>query len=392
MQLLRFRTRSISLVLTTLFILLFVSIFLISFARFRVSDQAILSAGPSQYTTRKCTPETAVIRRDWNSLTHSERLLYINAVKCLQEKPSTYPFNVVPASLSFYDDFVAVHINNTPKTHKSAIFLPWHRHFNVLFEKALHEVCDYPALLGIPYWNWPHTELTDRAELFGPWVWDPEKEEEEEEGDDDDDMDDGMVSPKSILGSPPAGYNCLDTGAFANSVVRFGPIDVEGTINDSNLVTWTNSRPHCLARDLDYDIISAHLNQDAVSHALAASSIDEFSLLVAGSSAEFALHGWAHKAVGGQMADSFCASADPIFHLHHSMVDRLWNLWQEHDATSRRFTHCCEDSASLFRDPDVPAVHNETKMSFGVLGPDITLQEVADTMTGGNTGYCYLYK
>lgn len=39
-------------------------------------------------------------------------------------------------------------------------------------------------------------------------------------------------------------------------------------------------------------------------------------------------HGSVHGRVGGQMASLAYAGYDPIFHLHHSNVDRLWALWQ----------------------------------------------------------------
>jgi hypothetical protein len=38
-------------------------------------------------------------------------------------------------------------------------------------------------------------------------------------------------------------------------------------------------------------------------------------------------HGSVHVETGGLMADVRTAAQDPIFYLHHSNVDRLWNLW-----------------------------------------------------------------
>jgi hypothetical protein len=38
-------------------------------------------------------------------------------------------------------------------------------------------------------------------------------------------------------------------------------------------------------------------------------------------------HGSVHGAVGGNMCCVVTAAQDPIFYLHHSHVDRLWNLW-----------------------------------------------------------------
>ena len=38
-------------------------------------------------------------------------------------------------------------------------------------------------------------------------------------------------------------------------------------------------------------------------------------------------HGNVHVLVGGWMGSVATAAQDPIFYLHHSNVDRLWNLW-----------------------------------------------------------------
>jgi tyrosinase len=41
----------------------------------------------------------------------------------------------------------STHINYTLNVHLSGLFLPWHRHFLWLWEKALREECGYPGHL-----------------------------------------------------------------------------------------------------------------------------------------------------------------------------------------------------------------------------------------------------
>jgi len=48
---------------------------------------------------------------------------------------------------------------------------------------------------------------------------------------------------------------------------------------------------------------------------------------VSASSAVSGPHGSVHIGVGGDMGSVPTAAVDPIFYLHHSNVDRLWNLW-----------------------------------------------------------------
>lgn len=42
-----------------------------------------------------------------------------------------------------YDDFVAVHINNTRTIHATGNFLPYHRQLVALYESALINECGY---------------------------------------------------------------------------------------------------------------------------------------------------------------------------------------------------------------------------------------------------------
>ncbi len=47
----------------------------------------------------------------------SQRKNFISAVKCLQTSPSLLPPGQVPGSFSLYDDFVYVHLSQTPTIH-----------------------------------------------------------------------------------------------------------------------------------------------------------------------------------------------------------------------------------------------------------------------------------
>ena len=52
-----------------------------------------------------------------SDLSVQEREDYINAVLCLQSKPSQIPKGQVPGALSRFDDFVATHITQAPMLH-----------------------------------------------------------------------------------------------------------------------------------------------------------------------------------------------------------------------------------------------------------------------------------
>jgi hypothetical protein len=73
----------------------------------------------------------------------AERKSYISAVQCLQKLPSKSDPTFAPAAKSRYDDFVAVHVNQTQLIHGNGLFLTWHRYFVWAYEQALRNECGY---------------------------------------------------------------------------------------------------------------------------------------------------------------------------------------------------------------------------------------------------------
>lgn len=65
---------------------------------------------------RKCTPQKVQVRREWDSFSCDEKEAYISAVKCLMSKPSQSNY-FAPGSRNRWDDFSAVHINQTGSIH-----------------------------------------------------------------------------------------------------------------------------------------------------------------------------------------------------------------------------------------------------------------------------------
>lgn len=71
------------------------------------------------------------------------RKSYINAVLCLQSRPSILDQTKYPGAKTRYDDFLAVHINQTLTIHGTGNFLAWHRYLTWTYEKALRDECGY---------------------------------------------------------------------------------------------------------------------------------------------------------------------------------------------------------------------------------------------------------
>lgn len=147
-----------------------------------------------------------------SDLSIAEREDYISAVQCLQRLPPKTPSSVSPGARSRFDDFLTVHIQQTPSIHNTANFLGWHRYYVWQYEKALREECGYKGFQ--PYWNWNRE------------VADPTKSA----------MFNGNAT--SLSGNSPSSGACVTSGPFKDMAVNLGP----GASLKYN--------PRCLKRDI----------------------------------------------------------------------------------------------------------------------------------------------
>lgn len=69
-------------------------------------------------STSSCNVGNAAVRKEWLTLSNDEKIAYIDAVKCLQDTPS-FSGSEAPGAKSIFDDFVAVHINQTLRIHST---------------------------------------------------------------------------------------------------------------------------------------------------------------------------------------------------------------------------------------------------------------------------------
>jgi tyrosinase len=92
----------------------------------------------------------------------------------------------------------------------------------------------------------------------------------------------------------------------------------------------------------------------------------------------------------GQMGDLYVSPADPIFHMHHANLDRVWWSWQ-----SRALELRLQDiSGPIFLMDYANAqggnVTLDFIMSLGVSAPNVTVRDVMDiTGSGGEGRLCY---
>jgi hypothetical protein len=218
----------------------------------------------------------------WDPIT----LAYAKAIKTMKEQRQ------FPADQTSYDYQAAMHgIDSTPGTgpdgvwnmcqHQSWFFLPWHRMYILWFEHIVRDIARSqggPANWALPYWNWQANRVLPPAfrehnlpqsagggpnPLFRPDRF-PQ-------------INAGTAMAPAVVNSNAA----MSSIPFTGSPFGFGGGAIGGPSHfGAQRTGQIESQPH-----------------NAV-----------------------------HRTIGGIMAQA-PSPHDPIFWLHHAMVDRLWNRW-----------------------------------------------------------------
>jgi tyrosinase len=221
------------------------------------------------------------IRKDANTLSSAERAEFVNAVKTLK-------------STGIYDQFVLRHANAIMNSiHRSPAFLPWHRRFIWDFEKELQRVSGNPDL-GLPYWNWPSGGASAS-------MW-------------NDDLLGGTGDPGTqIVNSGP--FRSGEWTIINSSGVAAGPL-TRAFGNES----WAQSLPAQQEIDAVMSVTPYDVSPWNTSSNPSFRNQNEGWV---GPNLHNRGHGW----VGGSMLP-MTSPNDPVFFMHHCMVDKLWYEWQ----------------------------------------------------------------
>lgn len=178
-----------------------------------------------------------------------------------------------------YGYFAGIHGLPLPisceNAHGTPYFLPWHRAYLYFFERALR---DRDANAGLVWWDW-RVDSDHQPSLPGPYA-------KAKAG--------GKTNP---LYSAKVTKLALEQG-------RRGGMQVGAS---------TRREPGAP---------SELPSRDEVNEVLERSQFIDFSRALEG------LHNRVHGWVGGHMGMIPFAAFDPVFWAHHTMIDRIWRLWQ----------------------------------------------------------------
>ncbi|KAE8370232.1 hypothetical protein BDV27DRAFT_152389 [Aspergillus caelatus] len=333
-------------------------------------------------TAGSCIKGKVTTRKEWRELDETERIEYINAIYCLRERPSYLPNEEFPGVRDRLDDFVATHINYTTRIHQNGLLLPWHRHFIFLWEATLRKECGYTG--SLPYWNW----VLDAYTLFDSPTLNGNPTSLSGNGAFKENEVPSCNSQNTECLPRGTGDGCVVSGPFANFQVHMAPINASLAQSYSRPPPYAfDYKPHCLTRSLNPFIMAVFNNDTIGDRLLEARNITEFLRIMEPSGFDdMGAHGGGHHSIGGDMQNLFISPQDPMFMLHHAMIDRIWSIWQQQDPPNRR--HALNGTTIIYDPPDAPLVTLDTVMEFGVLG---STRKVGEVMDPKDYEYCYVY-
>ncbi|KAF7443068.1 Tyrosinase domain containing protein [Pyrenophora tritici-repentis] len=317
--------------------------------------------------SQTCTKDKVQIRREWGDLPVSNRHAYINAVKCLINRPSK--LRDCPGCRNRYDDFVAMHMKRTGDIHFTGSFLSAHRLYTTAFEHALQTECGYNGTQ--PYWNWGRfADNIDANPLF--------------DGSNSSISGQGQHQEHPSNRWRPAGKGggCIASGPFVGLQVNLGPIDLaDGAdkIPKNSRRDGLGYNPRCVKRDLTSYLTTRFTHPQQIAdfitkHKDIKSFQDDFQ-------AFNGMHSVGHLTISGD------PGSDIPFWFHHAMVDLVWALWQCQDFEHRQQVM----AGPAHRDGPGPQQTLNDTIDFDVvnIGRPYKLKELMSTVDGP---FCYLYE
>lgn len=179
--------------------------------------------------------------------------------------------------------------------HANWLFLPWHRAYLLYFERICRQLSGM-ADFALPYWNWS-VEPRVPAPFWSGELLDPNR----------------VATPASVASSASVGPRVLASILAETSFPIFGSGRIAATDNQRTMSTYGRL--------------------------------------------EGTPHNYIHGFIGGDMG-TFMSPLDPIFWLHHNMVERCWVEWNFDRGNAnppdpgwlgREFTEFCDENGNPVR-------------------------------------------
>ncbi|RYN81586.1 hypothetical protein AA0117_g2247 [Alternaria alternata] len=340
----------------------------------QTKGRAAIDAAIAKSTS--CTKDKLRVRREWGDITASEKRAYIAAVQCITKAPSKLSPTQYPGAKTRFDDFVAIHMKNTLSIHGTGNFLSWHRYYTFAYENALRVECGYNGTQ--PYWDW------------GRWAASPETSPIFD-GSETSMSGQGEKVQHSSSGLKPAGNGggCIASGPFKGMMVNLGPVAaIDSPAPPRNPRSdGYGYNPRCIKRDISNYLTQLYATTDKIVGLINNSkTIASFQDTMQAANGP---HGAGHFTVAGDPGSDFYTSpGDPYFYLHHSMVDRVWSIWQSQDFANRQ--QVIAGGTSMMGGGRAQSL--EDNVDLEVLNVDGKVYKIKDLVSTVAGPFCYVYE
>lgn len=87
--------------------------------------------------------------------------------------------------------------------------------------------------------------------------------------------------------------------------------------------------------------------------------------------------------------DLYVSPGDPLFYLHHGMIDRTWWIWQQLDKRTRQSEKGISGTGTFLDSPPSANTTLDTVIDLGyAASPAVTMNDLMSTTEGP---LCYIY-
>jgi len=294
--------------------------------------------------------------------------------------PSVSLIPPVNESSSYFDDIVYMHMDLNHRIHFTGQFLPWHRWLLQAFEESLKTKGNYTGVS--PYWDW----TIDALHFYESSFW---KDFDPASG------VGGWGNPNADFEVPNGGFHTLPLSYPSPHTVRRN-----FTVLPFNVPYPFFTEPRKMANSsFSASAIEAILRTAAGNYKGFQTALETFE----------GPHSSVHAIVGGDLvgscpenAPSNCtpgftwAPNDPLFFMHHAMLDKIWSDWQSRDPVNAKSFYGGSvqhiesvDAYNQYPNGGPPYLNLSSSIPADRMFSEATIGDVMNT-TGGYL--CYVYK
>jgi tyrosinase len=254
---------------------------------------------------------------------------------------------------------------------------------------------DLFANLHLKYWDW---SLSAVSGLKKSPVFDGSDTSITGDGETIPDRPDIVLGASS--GLPPVylptgnGGGCAKSGPFKDMSVNLGPaaLDLPGGVVEAR-PNPLEYNPRCLKRDLSDAVNRRYANATSVlNNILQPKNVLDFQMQMQGvpGTGDIGIHGGGHYSLGGDPGnDVYTSPGDPAFYLHHSMIDRVWWIWQMQNPKERvNGKNAVQGTNTFLNMPPSPETTLDDTIDIAWIGGERKIKDLISTLSGP---FCYVY-